>query len=393
MLARPGPASNPEGRGRSPSGKVIEMDEATEDDKITNLWRLSLHYAWRHRAKLCETAMSPTHRDRDTARATVLRLIADYEACSMSPPVQQDGQDEWARWTRYRSEKARVAAMDPKTAKIILIETVGALYCALKNPLDVLEGLHPADVISKHIQRGNLLVDGVSDDGPLRCPPSTDPEALFRFRGGTVVITDLPVEEIEAGLYGRYETVNSIAHLSSSDAEVVLLGGYPVDEGTVAYAKIHATNHQSVVVICTDRDLGIDLAGRDDVMVVSSASDMLTTEEGDWEVSGVVSQLSDRVHTLWQAKERRISRAPEGRITRWYYQISTRFTEDHTGHCDPWIDEAVVHDDHDGGDLTISSEHRMTDDELIEWAQARESETMREAVRSYPLRIVRIEDE
>ena len=81
-----------------------------------------------------------------------------------SKAMADEDEQEQRDWLRHRSERASIEAMDPKTAKAILVETVGALYCALEGSSSVPDGLHPADIISKHIQRGNLLVDGMGDD-------------------------------------------------------------------------------------------------------------------------------------------------------------------------------------------------------------------------------------
>ncbi|MGB0973010.1 MAG: hypothetical protein ACPGVG_18950 [Mycobacterium sp.] len=89
-----------------------------------------------------------------------LRQAAEREEASVSDDDAYMEDDERKRYDRYKAEKARIMAMDPETARAVLAETVGAIYGALADYGSVSPNLHPADVVSKHLQRGNIDKDG-----------------------------------------------------------------------------------------------------------------------------------------------------------------------------------------------------------------------------------------
>ena len=55
----------------------------------------------------------------------------------------------------------RVSELDRFQQGVMLLETVGQIVCMLDNEDDITADMHPADVLAKHIQRGNMAGDGV----------------------------------------------------------------------------------------------------------------------------------------------------------------------------------------------------------------------------------------
>ncbi len=79
---------------------------------------------------------------------------------SKSPGDHADTSRARERENRIRAEVARMAALPEATQRKIFLTTLGAIWNAVSKLDHVPHGLHPADVVEKYLQRGNIEKDG-----------------------------------------------------------------------------------------------------------------------------------------------------------------------------------------------------------------------------------------
>jgi hypothetical protein len=112
----------------------------------------------------------PTDFDMDDVRSLIGRLRAivgdgDAVAGLAGAPfvlgLERSDDRERRDAERVRQAAAAVRLMDPAEAREMLAETTQAILCALERFEPAIEFLHPADIVTKHLQRGNMIGDGV----------------------------------------------------------------------------------------------------------------------------------------------------------------------------------------------------------------------------------------
>lgn len=71
-----------------------------------------------------------------------------------------DEAEEMARYERIKAAAKHYSELPEDRLRHVMYELILTLYGAVDDLDKMSELLHPADVVSKHLQRGNIIKDG-----------------------------------------------------------------------------------------------------------------------------------------------------------------------------------------------------------------------------------------